>query len=146
MVQTNQFKIKIGENCPVLFQYPLSILEEEANSANSVDVHTYTMDEVTKVVDREKKNIELLVGKFIHSGFNIWTTQQLLEEKYLINSRLMGRKVTLVIDREGEFAVNPAEINNTDRKNCQSMSQVLNVIVKEAMREMDHLIQMGKRP
>lgn len=41
--------------------------------------------------------------------------------------------------------VNPGQINITDRKNCQAMSQVLNVVVKEAMRETG-LVQMGKRP
>ena len=76
MVHTNQFKLKIGKNCPVLYQYPISIKDEEDDDANSdsIDVHKYTMDEMTKVVDREQKKIECLVGKFIHSGFNIWTT------------------------------------------------------------------------
>lgn len=78
-------------------------------------MHQYTIDEITKVVDRESKRIEMLVGKFIHSGFNIWTTQQLTEENFLIESKLSNSKVTLVIEREGEFVVNPADINNTDR-------------------------------
>lgn len=64
----------------------------------------------------------MLVGKYIHSGYNIWTTQQLMEEKYLIESKLNGRKMHLLIEREGEFVVNPADINKTDRKNCQAMS------------------------
>ena len=98
-------------------------------------MHKYTVDEITRVVDYAQKKIEMLVGKYIHSGYNIWTTQQLMEEKYLIESKLNGRKMHLLIEREGEFVVNPADINKTDRKNCQAMSQVLNVVVKEAMRE-----------
>ena len=113
--------------------------------ANEDNVHKYTIDEITRVVDYCQRNIEQLVGKFIHSGYNIWTTQQLLEESYLVVSKLNGRKITLQIDREGEFVVNPGQINKTDRKNCQAMSQVLNVVVKQAMRETG-LIQMGKRP
>lgn len=45
-----------------------------------------------------------------------------MEEKYLIESKLNGRKMHLLIEREGEFVVNPADINKTDRKNCQAMS------------------------
>jgi hypothetical protein len=116
MVYTNQFQLNIGKNCPVLFQYPISI-EEELEECDKENVHKYTVDEYTKVVDRETKRIELLVGKFIHSGLNIWTTQKLCEDKFSIESRLSGRKVTLVIEREGEFMVNPADINNTERQN-----------------------------
>jgi hypothetical protein len=36
--------------------------------------YKFTPLEVSKVVDRETKRIELLIGKFIYSGFNIWTT------------------------------------------------------------------------
>ena len=37
-----------------------------------------------KIVNKNDKRIELLVGKFFQSGFNIWTTQQ-LSETYLID-------------------------------------------------------------
>ena len=74
MVYTNQFQLNIGKNCPTLFQYPIRINEEQVNS-DQMDIHKYTLDEITKVVDCVSKKIELLVGKFIHSGFNIWTTQ-----------------------------------------------------------------------
>ena len=75
--------------------------------ADQDNVHKFSVDEITRVVDYCQKKIELLVGKFIHSGLNIWTTQQLMEESYLIESKLNGRKITLVIEREGEFVVNP---------------------------------------
>lgn len=143
-VYTNQFKLRIGDKCPVLFQYPLRIQEEIEMSGND-NAHTYTIDEITKAVDYCKTKIELLVGKFIHSGQNIWTTQQLTEDRFMIESKLNRRKITLLIEREGEFVVDPGQINKTDRRNCQAMSQVLNVVVKEAMRETG-LIQMGKRP
>jgi len=78
-VYTNQFKLKIGKNCPVFFQYPIKI-NEEGENADQDDVHKYTIDEMTRAVDSCQKKIELLVGKYIHSGYNIWTTQQLMEE------------------------------------------------------------------
>ena len=67
-VYTNQFKLKIGDKCPVLFQYPIKIFEEDANAASKDNVHKYTNDEITRVVDYAQKKIEMLVGKFIHSG------------------------------------------------------------------------------
>jgi len=47
--------------------------------------------ELEKVVNSNTKKIELLIGKFIFSGYNIWTTQR-LEESYVIDTKLMGRK------------------------------------------------------
>ena len=57
----------------MLFQYPIRIYEEGDN-ANHDNVHKYSVDEMTKVVDYCGKKIEMLVGKYFHSGFNIWTT------------------------------------------------------------------------
>jgi hypothetical protein len=67
------------------------------------------------VVDREKSRIELVAGNFVHSGFNIWTQQQ-LDESFFFVSKLMGQKVTLKIDQEGEFTVNTSDIDNPDRE------------------------------
>lgn len=62
----------------------------------------------------------MCVGKFIHSGFNIWTQQQVISEddEFKIESKLNGRKINLVIDIKGEYVVDPSQINVTDRKNC----------------------------
>jgi hypothetical protein len=54
----------------------------------------------------------------------------------------MGQKVTLKIDLEGEHIVNTSDIENPNRQDCQAMSQVLNVIVKQAMSETG-LLQFG---
>lgn len=53
--------------------------------------------ELAKIVDRETKKLELMLGKFIYSGFNIWTTQK-IEETYLLKSKHMGRMFQLKID------------------------------------------------
>jgi hypothetical protein len=50
-----------------------------------------------------------------------------------------------MIDFEGEYIVNTADIDNPARQDCQSMSQILNVIVKQAMSETG-LLQFGNRP
>ena len=57
----------------------------------------------------------------------------------------MGKKVYLKIDREGEYVVNTQDINSPDRRDGQAMSQILNVIVKQAMSETG-LLQFGHRP
>jgi hypothetical protein len=57
----------------------------------------------------------------------------------------MGKKATLLIDKEGEFVVNTADINSNDRATCISMSQILNIIVKESMSSTG-MIQIGRHP
>ena len=90
---------------------------EEDEQANQIDVHKYTVDEITKVVDFSQKKIEMCMGKFIHSGFNIWTQQQVVSDgdEFKIESKLNGRKINLVIDINGEYVVDPSQINVTDR-------------------------------
>jgi len=112
-------------------------MEDDAN-------YKFTPLEVQKVVEKEKSRIELLAGKFIYSGFNLWVTQR-LEESLVITSKLMGSKVTLKIDLEGEHTVNTSDIECANRQDCQSMSQILNVILKQAMSETGYL-QFGQRP
>ena len=51
----------------------------------------------------------------------------------------------LMIDKEGEFIINTGDINNPDRATCISMSQILNIIVKQAMSETG-MIQLGRHP
>lgn len=80
----------------------------------------------------------------MHSGFNIWTTQQ-ITETYFFDARSMGSSIRLKIDHTGEYTVNPADVDNPDRRDCQAMSQVLNIIVKQAMAETG-LLQFGHRP
>ena len=97
-----------------------------------------------KIIDKEKRKVEMLIGKFLTSGFNLWTEQQ-IDETLKIESRMLGKKVMLVIDKEGEYIVNTADINSSDRSACISMSQILNLIVKQAMSETG-MIQIGRFP
>jgi hypothetical protein len=93
--------------------------------------------ELAKIIDRETRKIETLIGKFIYSGYNIWTTQK-LDQTYLLDVRNMGRKSKLSIDHETEYTVNTEQ-------DSQAMSQIVNVIVKQAMGETG-MLQFGVRP
>lgn len=135
--------MKIGTNAPQMYQYPLRIKENEDDDVN-LTMKKYSLHEMEKVVDREKKKIEMLIGKFLHSGFNLWTEQQISESLFL-DTKILGKKVQLMIDAEGEFIINTADINNPDRATCISMSQILNLIVKQAMSETG-MIQLGRHP
>lgn len=128
--------MKIGANAPQIHQYPISIFNGsvDAQTVQNTSAYEYNSFEIGKVIDRETKRIELMIGKFIHSGFNIWTTQP-IDQRYFLESKLMGQKVTLLIDNEGEYIVNTSDIENPQRADCQAMSQILNVIVKQAMSE-----------
>jgi len=74
----------IGKNAPQIYQYPLILFQgEEPDDINNVSTYAFTPLEVEKVVRREEARIEMLIGKYIFSGFNIWTTQQ-LDQSYII--------------------------------------------------------------
>jgi hypothetical protein len=57
-----------------MYQYPLRLKESPDDDA-TLTMQRYSLHEMEKIVDREKKRIELLVGKFLTSGFNLWTEQ-----------------------------------------------------------------------
>ena len=122
----------LGKNAPQIYQYALALIEDA-----ECDAPPPTPFELGKIVDRETRKIETLIGKFLYSGYNIWTTQQ-LDQTYLLDVRNMGRKCKLSIDHETEFTV------NTDQ-DTQAMSQIMNVIVKQAMGETG-MLQFGQPP
>jgi hypothetical protein len=122
----------LGKNAPQIYQYAIALIEE-----SECDVPQPTPFELGKIVERETRKIETLIGKFLFSGYNIWTTQQ-LDQTYMLDVRNMGRKCKLVIDHESENIV------NTDQ-DSQAMSQIMNVIVKQAMCETG-MLQFGHRP
>ena len=130
--QTNQFKMTLGKNAPQIYQYAIALIEEA-----ECDAPAPTPFELAKIMDRETRKIETLIGKFLYSGYNIWTTQK-LDQTYLLDVKNMGRKCKLSIDHETEMTV------NTDQ-DTQAMSQIVNVIVKQAMSETG-LLQFGVRP
>lgn len=132
--------MRIGNNAPQIFQYPVSIESPDGND----ETLKYSTFDIGKIVDRLSKKLEVVLGKYIHSGFNIWTTTQ-NAETYFFDTKFMGSSIKLKIDHEGEYAVNPSDIENPDRRDCQAMSQILNVIVKQAMSETG-LLQFGHRP
>lgn len=138
--------MKIGLNAPQIYQYPLLLFHGEPKEFTEDDnsLYKFTPLEVGKVMEKEKANIELLLGKFIYSGFSLWTFQR-LEETIILASKLMGQTVTLKIDVEGEYTVNTSDIENPNRQDCQALSQILNVILKQAMAETG-LLQYGQRP
>jgi len=47
----------------------------------------------------------------------------------------MGTPIRLKIDHNGEYIINPSDIDNPNRADGQAMSQIVNIIVKQAMSE-----------
>lgn len=86
-----------------------------------------------------------MVGKdFIYRGFNIWTRQP-LDQTYLVESKRMGKKVFLKIDQAHQYTVNTSDLNNSKREDCAAMSQILNVLSKDAFSQLG-MLQLGNRP
>lgn len=71
--------MKIGQNSPQIYQYPVSLFYGEASEFCDDAPSKFTPQDLQKVIERERSRIELLAGNFIFSGFNIWTTQKLEE-------------------------------------------------------------------
>lgn len=104
----------IGDNAPQIFQYSVSIEGWDTKK-------TCMPRDMEKVISRENQKIELIFGKFISSGFNIWTTKN-TDETLLIETKHMGRSITLKIDHESEYVVNTSDIHNPQRQDCIAMS------------------------
>ena len=90
----------LGKNAPQIYQYAIAIVDE-----SDIDGPQVTPFELAKIVDRETRKIESLIGKFIYSGYNIWTTQR-IEETFLLDTKNMGKKCKLKIDHSAELTVN----------------------------------------
>ena len=52
-------------------------LGEVADLTQQRDENQFSVFEMGKIMDREQRRIEMMIGKFIYSGYNIWTTQKL---------------------------------------------------------------------
>lgn len=82
----------------------------------------------------------------MHSGFNIWTLQSMknMEFNPSFKTKHLGREITLRVDPEREYVVNTSDMNNPNRADGQAISQIINVVIKNAMGEAG-LIQYGQR-
>lgn len=78
-VVTNQFKMAIGGNAPQMYQYPLRLAQDAHKDDSPGDGPQCSLFEMQKIVEQEKRKIEMLIGKFLTSGFNLWTEQQIEE-------------------------------------------------------------------
>lgn len=138
---TNQFRLQISKDAPTFYQYPITIHSDDADGKDTYD---YSPFEVQKIVRRAQKKIDMMIGQFLHWGFNIWTNQR-IDESLIVESIHMNRQIYLKIDHTGEHIVNPSDINNPNRNDSQSVSQFLNIIIKQAMSDTG-LLQFGQRP
>ena len=130
----------IGKNAPTMFQYPMSIESTDEQD----ETLKYSTMELEKIVGRLHRKLEVVLGKYFHSGRNVWTPQQ-LSESYYFDAKHMGTPIRLKIDHNGEYIINPSDIDNPNRADGQAMSQIVNIIVKQAMSETG-LLQFGHRP
>ena len=73
----------VGSNAPQMYQYPLRLEGPMDNGSgdryfkDGVEIQNCeipcTIFEMKKIVEAEWRKIEMLVGKFLFSGFNVWT-------------------------------------------------------------------------
>lgn len=71
--------MNIGINAPQIYQYPLNLFH--GTDCIDDDGYKFTPEDVSKVVERERSKLEILMGtEFLYSGFNLWTFQKLTED------------------------------------------------------------------
>jgi hypothetical protein len=58
---TNQFVMKIGQQCPMMYQYPLRIV----NTDEVDETLKYTTFELEKIAARLKKKLEVVLGTYM---------------------------------------------------------------------------------
>jgi len=74
----------------------------------------------------------------------VWTTQQ-ITETYWFDAKWANAPIKVKVDHTGEYSINPSDIDNPNRADSQAMSQIVNIIVNQAMSETG-LLQFGHRP
>lgn len=124
----------------MMYQYPLRIV----NTQEVDETLKYTTYELEKIASKLKRKFEVVLGTFMQHGQCVWTTQQ-ITETYFFDAKWAGSSIKVKIDHTGEHTINPSDIDNPNRADSQSMSQIVNVIVNQAMSETG-LLQFGHRP
>jgi aubergine len=89
----------------------------------------------------------MIVGTHFHSGMNIWTTQK-LEDSIAIDVTMLGKPYMLRVSAEGELPIAPLTdgVAVRGRQDCQAYSQILNIIMNQAMQSVDGMVAFGRRP
>ena len=89
----------------------------------------------------------MLVGSYFHSGMNIWTTQQ-LEDGISIDVTMLGKPYILRISADGELPIAALQdgVAVRGRQDCQAYSQILNIIMNQAMQSVEGMVAFGRRP
>ena len=68
-----------------------------------------------------------------------------MTETYYFDAKWAGSSIKVKVDHTGEYLINHSDIDSPDRASSQAMSQIVNVIVNQAMSETG-LLQFGHRP
>ena len=62
--------MKIGKQCPMMYQYPLRI----ENNDQVDETLKYTTFELEKITARLKRKLEVVLGTYMQHGQCVWTT------------------------------------------------------------------------
>lgn len=152
-IATNQYRLSI-KNAPPVFQYPISLEPEtfdvSSDAAAGFGANTsfvVSSSDIEKVVQRNARKIQGLIGHYFHSGMNFWTTQQ-LDETHVLDVQLLGKPYKLVINHKGELPITPISDSTAvrQRSDCQVYSQILNIIMNQAMQSIEGMVCFGRRP
>ena len=107
-----------------------------------------TTADVEKVVDKNRRKIEMITGPFYHSGMTIWTTQEIADEGIDLEVHFLNKPFSLKITTEHKLAIAPIGDDQVvrERNDYQAYSQILNIIMNKAMSSVEGMVAFGRRP
>lgn len=130
---TNQFMMKVGGDLSV-YIYDIQIKPEAINDSF-----------LTHAIFRMcKKKLEMMLGIYVISGNNIFTTCD-IPESFKMNVEYKGVVYEIIIDAGTKSFFSGNRLNNLKMEDHHVAHTLLNIIIKEAFRQ-THLRQIGKIP
>ena len=130
---TNQFRLRLGQELSV-YQYDLTVLPDHMSDS-------YIMQGVFKAC---KKKVDAILGLYIQSGRNVFTTTS-LDETVTMNVKFRDIEYTIIIDATSKKYISGKHITQAKMEDHAIVHTLLNIIVKQAFRE-TNLRQIGKQP
>lgn len=130
---TNQYRLKLRNDLSV-FQYDVSLQPDHMSDA-------YIMQGIFKQI---KKRVDAMLGLYVTSGRNIFTTTD-LDESLVIETKFREISYTVIINVDSKRYISGKDFATAKMEDHAIVHTLINIIVKQAFRE-TNLRQIGQQP
>ncbi|CDW88329.1 piwi-like protein 1 [Stylonychia lemnae] len=133
MIYTNQFKVNIKKNMAV-YQYEVIVTPSVQETQEYHDI-----------MHAARKSFCLSIGTYTVSGRTIFTPVDLGED-VTVDLDIYGKKYEIVINASSKVSFNQNSLGEIGMNDRIQVMNLINNILKNALRGMDNLRQIGKLP